>query len=278
MTTKKLINRILLAVAATALLIGCSEFEDTEIVSPLDDNGSGAYISNETATDLVYTPDLDQSFDIMVGRSSGEGAASFSFDIVDADSVFTVPTVTFASGETSVNLTITFDLPIGTSSVLSLKVPDEEVSLYGMDSIGISVSRDYTWVNAGVIAFTSDWAGTTADLDLETTLEDPTLYRILSPYYVLEPDYCPEPGYHIQFHLDEDYNAVSVTPSNIGEEASAGGSWWLDWNTAYDHTFTNDSNSYEIVAYWSSGYTADALTPTYNAVETFIWTEGYPAE
>ena len=272
---------ILLISATTLSMIACSDYEDTEVASPVPEGGTQAFISANTPADLSYTPEKDQSFEVTIGRHNETEATSFFLEITDEGSFFTLPSeVSFAAGETVKTITISFDMEIGESGDLTLIVPDADRYIYGLDSVTISVLRDYTWEDAGIVSFTSAWAGGTADLSVQQAKEGDNLYRIVSPYYVLEPDYCPNPGYHVEFTLDDSFNAKSVITSDIGEVATGSSNWWLYWDStgphASDCTFTNDGNSFSITGRWAYGTSAENLTDYASATESFVWTTGYP--
>lgn len=271
-------------------LAACTNNDGKQLLSdsPIQNEGIMAYIDPNTPSERIITPDKPQSFDITFYRQNDEGAASFNLNVTDSDGIFSVPAVSFAAGKKTTTITVAFNMPIGTKSNLTLLIPDDDHYYYGQQGLTIQVNRDYTWQNAGMVTYTSDWAGTTVDsLLIEHAKERNDLYRILSPYYYLEPDRCPNQGYHIQFTLDDNYNAVSVITSNIGEVAKdwygnhLGGDWWL-WCDSNDTkygalcTFTNDSNSYDIEGWWAYGSSVDSLTPYYLASEQFVWTTGYP--
>jgi hypothetical protein len=159
-------------------------------------------------------------------------------------------------------------------------VPKDQSYLYGNDSITITVLNDYTWVDAGAVDFTSDWAGGTAEVKIQKAKEGNGLYRLLDVYNVLEPAYAPKKGYHIQIMLDANYNAVSIPESltNIGETSSTGGWWFLNWNPATYGKFYNSGNEYTIEGAWASSDAAGAVTIKYLAKESFVWSTDYPGK
>ena len=169
-------------------------------------------------------------------------------------------------------------LDVTKSSKLTLIIPKDQSYLYGNDSITIAVLNDYTWLDAGVVDFTSDWAGVTDEIKIEKAKEATGLYRLLDVYNILEPASAPKKGYHIQILLDENYNAVSLPEvfTDIGEKSKDGGWWYLYWNTAQDGKFYNTGNEYTIEGYWASSDAAGKKTLKYVAEESFVWKEGYP--
>ncbi|MDR1609960.1 MAG: hypothetical protein LBS08_00420 [Candidatus Symbiothrix sp.] len=139
-----------------------------------------------------------------------------------------------------------------------------------------SINLPVMWEAAGVAEMTSGWAGTTGDVLIEHSLTVPNKYRLVSPYYILEPAYCPEPGYHLEFTLDENYNALGFTSlQEIGEPASNGNPIMMYGFAG--NSFTNTANEFTVVAHFvyvnGSSYSGWA-----NIKETFVWKEGYKGE
>ncbi len=272
------INIAILLLIVGFVFSSCKEEKIIETPSPIQEGGVQAYIYDNTPRSYAVTPDLPQSFEVTFGRYNEAEAASVDLQVVDADNKFNVPALTFAPGEKTKKLTITYDLAIGDEAALTLFIPENQAYIYGNDSINFVVKRDYTWLDAGSVEFISDWAGATKDIKIEKAKEGTGLYRLLDVYHVLEPDYAPEPGYHIQITLDESYNAVSLpirfTP--IGEAATTGGEWFLYWNPAQYGKFYNTGNDYTIEGAWASTDAAGAATLRSLAKERFIWNEGYP--
>lgn len=259
------------------LFVGCKQEEVTQLLSdsPTQTSGVQAFIYNSTPTTQVYTPDLTQTLQINFGRHNETAAASFSLQSSDPDGVFTVPsTVSFEAGQTENVVSIPFNMTIGTTHTLTLVIPQDDRYWYGQDSIVITVTRDYTWLDMGTVSFTSSWAGATADLSIQKTKET-NIYRILSPYYHLEPDYCPEPGYHLYFTLDDNYNAVSFYKlQEIGETSSTGATIYMYGFNG--NSFTNVGNTYTVVATYVYINASGSYSGWGGITESFVWTEGYP--
>ena len=273
----KKIGKLLFAILGAILLL--SSCKDTIVREPSPvQNGTHAYFSENNITSYSFIPADTPILNVVIGRNISKGKATVKYAVVDKDGVFNLPdSVVFADGSALDTIKVDFSkMPIGTTSTLSLEVDSLSSYFYGASSISITVLRDYKWVDAGVASMTSAWAGGTADVSIEHATGT-YLYRLVSPYYVLEPTYCPAPGYHVQFLLDENYNAVSLPKyQNIGEAASSGGSYWLYWNAAKSYcSFTNVGNEYTINGAWAKGSLPTPTLSSY-ATESFVWTKGYP--
>lgn len=149
----------------------------------------------------------------------------------------------------------------------------------------VSINIDYTWVSAGSCLMTSTWVGNSDPIriKIQKAKEGTGLYRLVSPYWVMEPDYCDEdiaPSRHLQFVIDEeDGTAISVpTFIPLGEFNSSGAEYqWYFVTTgslAGYCSFTNEGNTYTLN---TLRYTDGSLYPT-QGPEVWVWDDGYPFE
>lgn len=283
---------ISLACIATMSFVACEDYEDDYMAGELSE---GIGLAFDAQTKSVKLLPSDTKFNVPLHRVNASSAASYNVKIVKVDSISAVDpfcivpsTVSFAAGESTKNLTV--DLAEGcslqTTYNLVLALEGEVDNPYTSGSIesSVSVVIDYTWVSAGSVMMTSGWAGTSARINLQKAKENPNLYRLVSPFYVLEKDYCDlGEGYHIQFYLDDDYNAVSLPlAQNIGESSSKGGVWNLYYTTegsfASYCSFTNANNVYTISGIWAYGDESLGYSPYNTASESFVWDVNYPLE
>ena len=174
--------------------------------------------------------------------------------------IFTIPqTVSFVKGEYEKIITILIEpsnMSAGKEYSFDLTL-EEKASFGGVNTTKITVLLELVWIPAGDALMASDWAGNSATVPVERA-EGTNMYRLVSPYFYLEPEYCPEEGYHVVFIVDDSYNAVSIIPSDIGEEDGC--------------TFTNVGNLYHIDGLFAYGKSVDDLTPGWWAHgEYFEW-------
>lgn len=258
-------------------LYSCKD-ESPEYTPAEKQEGSAlVYIFDDEPANVTVTPN-NKSFELTFGRKDATQALSVNLQVVDNSSMFDVPALSFAAGEKVKKIVVGVKLATTKTGELTIIVPKEQSYLYGNDSLTITVKNDYTWLDAGAVDFTSDWAGTTAEIKIQKAKEGAGLYRLLDVYNVLEPAYAPKKGYHIEIILDDNYNAVSlpVQLNDIGESSSSGGWWYLYWNPAKYGKFYNTGNVYTIEGAWASSDATGKVTLKSLANESFVWTKGYP--
>lgn len=98
---------MLLVVAFTA----CSDFEDTELLSPEKPAGNqGVFFPTTNVTAHELEPTDPTQITVKVSRTVSSGAASIPLVVVTNDEgVFNVPaTANFADGETETDIVVTF--------------------------------------------------------------------------------------------------------------------------------------------------------------------------
>lgn len=239
--------------------------------------------------------DALSSVTVELYRNSTKGEVTLPLDIQTDNNLMTPQSesVTFADGSDTAQLIIDIDesgIVIGTTykAVISLIVDGEtltedNLSVTGPSACTVSVTKNYTWESAGKVVMTSYWAGVRDEILVEKAAEYNTdgnmLFRLVSPYYYLKPDYCPNPGYHIQFVVDANGNAVSVPVwQNIGEEYDAGYNFYLYCNPAQGGSFINQGNTYMITGLWAVRSDSQILGSVGEATELFEWVEGWPGE
>lgn len=269
---------VLVVIFSMTSLYSCKDEAPEYVPAEKQEGGAQVFIHNDAPTQVTVTPD-NTSFELTFGRNNESEALNVNLQVVDEQNMFDIPALSFAANEKTKKLVIGVKLATGTSGSFTVVIPkDQSYLYYGKDSITITVKNDYTWINAGSVDFTSDWAGVTKKIKIQGAKEYKGLYRLLDVYNVLEPDYAPNKGYHIQILLDDNYNAVSlpVKNTNIGETSSAGGWWFLNWDPATYGKFYNTGNEYTIEGAWASTDAAGVMTLKYNAKESFVWSEGYP--
>ena len=125
---------------------------------------------------------MEQKLTIKVGRPDSTQAATIA---LSADnSKFKVPsTISFAAGEGTKSVDVTFDMETGTSEGVCIAVAPENAYQYGVDSLKLSITRDYTWVkfkDKGL--FTNTVLGPeNAPIVIAQAKEKPGLYKLYKP-------------------------------------------------------------------------------------------------
>ncbi|MBP6196917.1 MAG: hypothetical protein KA433_05305 [Fermentimonas sp.] len=130
---------LLLVVAFTA----CSDFEDTELLSPEKPAGNqGVFFPTTNATAHELEPTDPTQITVKVSRTVSSGAASIPLVVVTNDEgVFNVPaTANFADGETETDIVVTFpDADEGITYKLVLAVEgDQSVDPYGEGAVSVA--------------------------------------------------------------------------------------------------------------------------------------------
>lgn len=270
---------ILSLFAAMVALTSCSE---DGYWDGYKDKGT-VYSFAQDAVNCSYTPaTIEESFTVVVNRNTKNGADTLALVAEFDSNALSAPSeIIFEDGSNTAEIVIAIsDLAIAETVTGVLSFDEELVSVAGAANCDIKVSLDYTWVSAGSCQVLSQWAQNSAPaiVPIEKASEGNGLYRLNSLYYYLEPNYCPEEGYHVQFYLDENYNALGLDQVTfIGEELQ-GGEAVLYWSASgsYGCQFINSGNTYQINAVMAYT-TATGGLGLYN-YETilFLWDQGYP--
>lgn len=231
-------------------------------------------------------------------RDTKSGEVTLPLDVVVSDTnviVIKDSTVTFAAGSDIAELEVVINeanIVMGTTYsaeiafvVDSINFTEANYAISGNKSHSISIVKDYTWVSAGKVVMLSNWAGAKAEVPVENAKEYSVagykLYRLNSPYYYLEPSYCPKKGAHLQFILDDEANAVTISPvfQAIGEAASAGGEWFFYFHPQAPYcSFSNEGNVYTMKGAWAYTDAAGNASLYDYATELFQWVEGWPGK
>lgn len=267
--------------AITAMFASCSEGEYWDGYT----EEGAKYSFNSSSSSYNYKPadTAVSEVTITVVRKEAGAAETLPLTVETSSDVLSAPAeVTFEAGQASAAYTIAVgEIPTGTTHTATVSFDSELASVSGISSYTLTIKRDYTWEAAGSCIMTSYWAGVRDEISIEKAKEytGGYLYRLVSPYYVLEPNYCPKPGYHVQFYLDENYEPAGLPRiQDIGEASSYGGNYNLFYfaDGSYNCAFTREGNVFTINAVWAYG-PVDGSYGLYDyATEIFEWTDGYP--
>ncbi|MCR5076429.1 MAG: hypothetical protein K6A82_00070 [Prevotella sp.] len=170
----------LMALASIAVLGFTSCAADDEDYAA-GESDPGAYLYTDNA-DITLVPDDAQSFILKVGRTDSTTAGTVELK-KDNDAFKAPSTVSFAAGQSVVEVPVTFDMEIGTKESVTFSVPSEQATVYGHDSLTVTVNRDYTWQEAGYGTFDDElFSGYKGTVYVEKAKERDGLYRLVSPY------------------------------------------------------------------------------------------------
>ena len=272
-------NKIILAglMAVGMLFAACTENTPDYVPAEPETNEVQAYIYSNTPTSVQLT-ELGGKFPVLIGRNT-TNATSLEVLHDDTLGLFIVePEVTFAEGQTVDTLWIQATYTYGETNTITLNIPEQYTTAYGPKTITMDVLVDYTWMPMGKVQFQSEWEGSEAKIAIEQAKEytdaaGNLLFRLVSPYYYLAPAYCTVPGLHLQFLLDKDYNAVSLTTEGFVEVENTGYNWmyWVPSQYPQYCFFINEGDVYYLGTFWTEG--ANLYGPV---LEAWQWTDGYP--
>ena len=270
------------ALAATAALAtSCSD--EGEWAAYPQDTAAYSFAQATNNYNLVPTDEIPDSIEVRVRRNNTGGEVTLPLIVEYSGSVLKADTlVTFAEGNNEATCFIHFlsEPVIGQTEEMTIAFDTlTEVSVTGNASMTVSFLLNYTWLPAGSCNFISGWEDTEGIVQIQRANEyEGNLYRLVSPYYVLAPDYCPNPGYHLQFYLDENYEPLGMPRfQNIGEESSYGGYWTFYYNPSAEYcSFTREGTLFTINGAWAYGDASMGYGLYNYATELFDWNDGYP--
>lgn len=212
----------------TLVMTSCNDSVDYEPASSIVDGGT-AYLSS-SSTSFVFTPDVKQSFKINVHRASSENAETIQL-LADNDKFEVPASVDFAAGENIKEVEIGFNIAIGTSETLNVAVAEENKYTYGITTLSLSVSLDYTWEKYGTGTYTSALFGESWPQEV-LKAKEANVYKL--------PD-CITKGYPFVFGLSEDGQSLTkwdIQPSGY-KDSSYGMVYYLPKSMTRDGNTLN---------------------------------------
>lgn len=261
-----------LVALAVMALSGCAA--DDEDFTPGElDNGAYLYASS---TNLTYTPDDEQVLTLNVGRMDSTQAQTIN--LTSDNDAFQVPSsVSFAAGQSSTTLSIPFNMEIGETDTLTIKLSKENASNYGADSLTFIVMRDYNWDAAGEGEFSETGFGLSATGVPVQHARGTNIYRLVRPFYYA----CQQAG---ETTLPTGGN-IQFTLSNTGEFQLADGIYSIDDSgKELPYQMYYDNGNYS--QYCNISQDGKTITVNYFLLKdkklhgpvsfTFDWTTGYP--
>lgn len=223
-----------LLIAPALAFAGCSDYEDTEIVSPqADETAIGANFS-AASTSVVMHPDKT-SFTLTLNRVNTKGAASIPVTVASCDEVSTgvkfcdQPTkFEFADGEATAKVTLNVNASclFQKTYKMALTIGEKKDHPYasGTTSTLVSFTKDYTWERLGQPVILEGennyWvgpnAGILAPVEWASDYENDNgnmLFRIKALYAYAGKGTDTTTG-HLQFFLDKNYNPATLFSTN----------------------------------------------------------------
>lgn len=232
MNRMKLNNYILgLLVAPALMFVGCSDYEDTDTVSPEADASAIGANFTSASTSVTMHPDKS-SYTLTMNRVNTTNAATIQVTVTAIDTVASgakfcdqPSEFVFAAGEStaSVTLNVSSECLLQKTYTMSLKLGDSKDHIYaaGTSSTTVSFTKDYEWVTLGQsVVLEEGWysvgeeAGISASVDWASDYTDNDgnmLVRIESLYAnaFSSVNTSVAPG-HFQFLLNSNYAALKM--------------------------------------------------------------------
>lgn len=259
------------AVLTGTALTSCSDDDDYTI----GQQSAGAYVYADFSS-KTFLPSDELSFNIKVGRTTTDGALSVALSC-DNDKFSAPSSVSFKDGEHDVVVPVTCDLELGETETVQFVIPTDASSVYGDDTLSLTISRDYTWEVIGTADFTDNfYSGLKATVEVAKAKEGTDLYKFVSPMTTLFYQNGEEdlPGAtDLQFTMDSEGN-VSIEEGMYDLETGTSLiGYYMYYFPSYYPSYcgiTNEDGLITINSVWTDG------SSLYTGAWIFNWNVGYP--
>ena len=191
------------------LTLGLSSCTDEYDYTPASKTelGGNAFLVSEGSTTLSYLPTAEQSFTFQVSRVDSTEAQTVTLS--SSNDKFTVPaSVSFAAGQKTAEVKVTFNIATGTSESTRIAIADAEKYYYAATVLDYSITRYQAY------------SGTYISQGVGFEIQTPC-YQIGTGKFMIPAD--PENGYEydIVFSISEK-NVVTVAPQAAWSHPSYG--------------------------------------------------------
>lgn len=244
-----------LTILASLLVVSCTGKEETQPAAEPEVAGGGAYFLPTDATANVNPTDysldaLATTFSYKLGRENTEGALTVNIINKSAE-IFTVPaTVTFAAGQKTADLTVSFSDVPAEGAVIDLEIAKENASIYGQGYNKLKGSLNKLWANLGTGQFfdqlslmSDDSYGIQNVTILKKRSDSEETYRIVEPYANTS---------QLVAAWGEENLGGSPCPYIELTEYEADGKIYFTWNKWWYNTLVYDGPGTDIKAYLPS--------------------------
>ncbi len=247
----KILSRILsiaLLLPALSVFVSCSEEQDGYVPAP-QEKGAQVYFNSDNASSFTVT-DVENTFELSLGRVDTAETANYDLKVVADEAtlpLFNIPgAVAFEEGEAFAKIACsanTADMEYDKTYTVKVCVANaQDATLYGMDTLTISVTCPAPWKSLGKAKFAEnflDGSGTYYDVEVQQNELAPNNFRLVEPYAEILGDIA----------VDK-YLEFFILPA---------GSEFADFTTDAEYVIFNDYN----MGQWNSNYAEDifALHP-----------------
>lgn len=247
----KILSRILsiaLLLPALSVFVSCSEEQDGYVPAPLEKGGQ-VYFNSDNTSSFTVT-DVQNTFELSLGRVDTTETASYDLKVVADEAtlpLFNIPAaVAFEKGEAFAKIACTAnttEMEYDKTYTVKVCVANaQDATLYGQDTLTISVTCPAPWKSLGKAKFAEnflDGSGTYYDVEIQQNELAPNNFRLVEPYAEILGDIA----------VDK-YLEFFILPA---------GSEFADFTTDAEYVIFNDYN----MGQWNSNYAEDifALHP-----------------
>lgn len=190
----KILSRILsiaLLLPALSVFVSCSEEQDGYVPAP-QEKGAQVYFNSDNASSFTVT-DVQNTFELSLGRVDTTETASYDLKAVADEAtlpLFNIPAaVAFEKGEAFAKVACsanTADMEYDKTYTVKVCVANaQDATLYGMDTLTISVTCPAPWKSLGKAKFAEnflDGSGTYYDVEIQQNELAPNTFRLVEPY------------------------------------------------------------------------------------------------
>lgn len=257
----KILSRILsiaLLLPALSVFVSCSEEQDGYIPAP-QEKGAQVYFNSDNASSFTVT-DVQNTFELSLGRVDTAETANYDLKVVADEAtlpLFNIPgAVAFEEGEAFAKIACTAnttEMEYDKTYTVKVCVANaQDATLYGLDTLTISVTCPAPWKSLGMGKFSEGFLGTAGEyFDVEILQNElaPNQFRVVEPYAEILGDIA----------VDK-YLEFSILPA---------GTAFKDYVLDAEYVVFNDYN----MGQWNSNYAEDiyALHPYRFGMTLDLW-------
>lgn len=190
----KILSRILsiaLLLPALSVFVSCSEEQDGYVPAP-QEKGAQVYFNSDNASSFTVT-DVQNTFELSLGRVDTAETANYDLKVVADEAtlpLFNIPgAVAFKEGEAFAKIACTAnttEMEYDKTYTVKVCVANaQDATLYGLDTLTISVTCPAPWKSLGKAKFAEnflDGSGTYYDVEIQQNELAPNNFRLVEPY------------------------------------------------------------------------------------------------
>lgn len=227
-------------VVMATLLTSCSQDNEGAVYNMNGDGVSSGLSFTSTTLAAVEVPSTSPEFTVELIRGNAESAATGSVTVKGTVNGVELAGITasdysFAAGESSATVTVNVaPLEIGQELTLTLTIDNaDEISLGGIQSATMMVTKAYEWVSLGTGYFEDNFFGMVSEPEI-LKAEGFDRYRVMAPCEAYRND-----------------------PANSDDD------WIATWSAPYIELWVEDGFVFWNEWFTGQNYDADSTTPIY---------------